>query len=161
VEDATVYMRYMQHGVYSPNEVRRKLGEPPREDDGGNVYYYPSNVGISGAESDGNMAGEPDTSPDDPARTPTDDEYPDSANVLKELRLWRKHVLRAMDGKRSYRKFQRRLLPVELYQTLDSIIDQSNAVQDADFEFIKNLFAAAEEVVRRGYQSGGEALAVS
>ncbi|WP_417816592.1 phage portal protein [Tritonibacter scottomollicae] len=53
------YVKAMQWGVYSPNEVRKLEDENPR--DGGDVYYDPPNM-AGGEKGDGN---EPENTPED------------------------------------------------------------------------------------------------
>lgn len=53
------YVKAMQWGVYSPNEVRKLEDENPR--DGGDVYYDPPNM-AGGEKGDGN---EPENAPED------------------------------------------------------------------------------------------------
>lgn len=46
------YVRAMQYGVYSPDEVRRFEDENPRPDGGGGVYYEPPNTAGGGRQGE-------------------------------------------------------------------------------------------------------------
>ena len=157
LEDATIRMRYMQYGVYSPNDIREQMGEEPRP--GGDIYYRPANTivdgeGDPGANDDGNGPDDTGTGPSssDPERVPTDETHPEHAvlknrDIVRELKAWRKHVLRAMDGKIRPRPFVRKNIPEHLY---DVISEQLEKLPEDDFEGVKALFSAAEEAVTRG-----------
>lgn len=101
VEQATVDMRYIQHGVLSPNEVRRDLGR--REREGGNVYV---DITDDPGDLEQNTQGSPpegrEARPDAPSETGepseesgrNDPERGDRGLSLKlELETWRRFVM--------------------------------------------------------------------
>ncbi len=92
VERATVHMRYIQFGVFSPNEAREDLGKDARKD--GDDYVTPSGMGDEepqgsppeGREDDPDApseTGEPTNDDQDPPRGDQHDD--ESARALAEL----------------------------------------------------------------------------
>lgn len=169
LEKATIKMRELQWGLSTPNEQRIKEGKDPLP--GGDVRFFPINMAwvdeegqitmMTGnsqyaPEDDGSDEGESDPNSDD-VRPPRDDENPDSTNVLKEVRQWRKCHLRAMDGKREEKDFQCNYISPQIVKMIKS---QLSACKN-DFEITKKIFDSLEELVLDEQQQQTKALALS
>lgn len=108
VERATVNMRYVQNGIFSPNEVRGDLGKGPRPDGGGDVFFDPS-----GKENQGSPPEGREDRPDKPSETgePTlDDQDPPRGDrrslIIDELSSLQRFVSKRWDSrKESYVDF--------------------------------------------------------
>jgi hypothetical protein len=87
VERATVHMRYVQYGIFNPNEIREELGHEPRE--GGEEYAEPPGMGQEeqGSPPEGredeedspSETGEPTNDDQDPPRGDQHDDETDRA----------------------------------------------------------------------------------
>jgi hypothetical protein len=132
VEDASIELRRIQWGQWSPNEARASRGELPREN--GDYYLVPKNMDMIGPDGKpGRPADEPvdddsgemEPSEEDPVPDTMPPEKPDSeSSLLDELRKWRKFELRVATGKRYKREFESDVIPAELYDFLrESIKD--------------------------------------
>lgn len=173
MEQAAIDMRYMQWGVFSPNEIRVERGYDPRE--GGNIYYVPLNMAQIESDgtyrepagrNDGENVNDDDTGDDgssggdgsssDDTRPPRDDENPDSTKLIKELKNWRKYHLRAMDGKKPYRTFRCEYLSDELSKHIQECLDMAGN----DFDKVKTIFDVTEEIIHERFAEA-KALAVS
>lgn len=123
VEDASIELRRIQWGQWSPNEARASRGEPPRGN--GDYYLIPKNMdavmpdGKPGApdndpvdDSDGDM------SPSDEDRVPDTQppEVVESRTIKEELKKWKRFALRIVAGKRFEREFVSDVLPKELIE---------------------------------------------
>jgi len=53
IEKATYYSKLLDRGVYSPNDVRGKLGEEPRTDPEGDIYYVMKSMVDQGGRPEG------------------------------------------------------------------------------------------------------------
>jgi len=105
VERATVHMRYIQNGVYSPDDVRSELGDGPRGDGEGDVYVDPR-VGQS-QENQGSPPEGREDRPDKPSDTgePTiDDQDPPRGDrrylVIDELSAFQRFMINRWSSKR-------------------------------------------------------------
>ena len=171
MEQAAIDMRYMQWGVFSPNEIRVERGFDPRE--GGDIYYVPLNMAQieedgtfrkpadmddddGGGGDSGNDDDDDDTGGDD-TRPPRDDENPDSTKDLDELRTWRKYHLRMLDGKKPRREFT----CDHINQGLSDFIKKSLDKAQDDFSEVKAIFDIAEEIIRGAEYEEEQTLAVS
>jgi len=154
LEQASIDMRNLQFGIYSPNEVRAQHGDDPRK--GGDIYYVPGNS-QSRENSDGESANgratstkpsegheEPKTPP---ARPPRDDDAKIKAiDAVSDLRKWKKITLEYMDGKRSKKQFTSGKIPTEIVAAIESMLSE----HEGDFDFIKSVFDTAIEAFRGG-----------
>jgi hypothetical protein len=150
LEQASIDMRYLQFGVFSPDEIREQHGILPRKDGNGGDYYIPGTTTgdvtspKSGQQGKQEIEGEenPDTATDPmPVERPPRDEasISNSSLSIRELKNWRKIVLEHMDGKRTNKSFSPEHISVELARSINELIEQS----DGDFEVIKKVFSAA------------------
>lgn len=105
VERATVHMRYIQTGVYSPNDVRSELGHGPRDDDMGDVYVDPR--ARNSQENQGSPPEGREDRPDKPSDTgePTiDDQDPPRGDrrylVIDELSAFQRYRLNRWNSSR-------------------------------------------------------------
>jgi len=137
VERATVNMRYIQNGVYSPDDVRSKIGEGPRPDGMGNVYVDPRS-GSSYEEEQGSPPEGREDRPDKPSETgePTlDDQDPprgDRRNlIINELSsLQRFIVKRWPTRKESLVDFFWNIDDVTVINTVKQIMSQTDTKED-------------------------------
>lgn len=155
LERATIEMRELQWGTSTPNEMRVARGKDPLP--GGDVRFFPINMAM--VDEDGNVQvvtgdsrnSQEDTDGDsdgnnpnaDDVRAPRDDENPDSTNVLKEIRQWRKCHLRAMDGKREMKDFECKYIPPQI----EKMVKRQLKGCGEDFAMVKNIFDSLEELV--------------
>lgn len=155
IEDATIYTRYLNSGIMNFNEVRAKLGLPPRKD--GDEFVLASNLMTPGEQTSPEALSDRDTqnrSPDggsprqaDPVRPATSDR-PDLSNdnrdkMITELRTWKKFAQKISKGKRGYREFVPEVIDKEIADQinnyiLDNIEDDEN-ISNFFNEIIVNL----------------------
>ena len=171
MEQAAIDMRYMQWGVFSPNEIRIERGFDPRE--GGDIYYVPLNMaqieddgtlrkpsemgdGDKPGDEGGNDDEDDDTGGDD-TRPPRDDENPDSTKMVGELRTWRKYHLRMLDGKKPHREVACKYINPGLVNYIRDSLKKSQS----NFDEVKAIFDIAEEIIRGTESKEEQALAVS
>ena len=153
VEQATVDMRYIQNGVFSPNETRRNLGKPPRPD--GDVY-----VDITGGEGDEleqNTQGSPpegrEQRPDAPAETgepseesgQNDPERGDRSLMLAEIKRWKKFTMNRIKNGKNYRKFSSDFLSADVVDGLNEHIESNYSNEDAIISFFESLTNIIQE----------------
>jgi hypothetical protein len=162
LEQASIDMRYMQWGVYSPNEIREQRGEDKRED--GDFYYVPLNMARSDREeemqqdqqtrpnSDNNENSDdpmPNDTSGEPVRVPRDDETgsPGEASkaAIAELKKWRKKYLEFLDKKRTDGDFSCLVVEKEVEATVKSLLAEAGN----DFNLVKNIFEGAVLVYGR------------
>lgn len=140
VERATVHMRYSKMGVYSPNDIREKLDEPPRPDELGDMYAdekedfeieEPQGSPPEGREDDpgapGNT-GEPTLDDQDPPRGDNHDDIPDRGLIVNELRQWRRFHVKRLKNHKPIREFVSDHIPANLGQIVS---DQLAGINDA------------------------------
>lgn len=122
IERASVDMRDVQWGLYSPNEVRERRGDKPRE--GGDYYLVPLNMAIQGeqggppepvSDTDGDMP----PSEDQPVGGQEPPERP-RETVLAELRAWRNFAVNVAKGKRRPRHFVIKFIGPEMENLIRS-----------------------------------------
>jgi len=149
VEQASIDMRMLQWGIYSPNEIRKHRGEDPRTD--GDYYYAPMNmvqmtdgemVSPTGDKTENDNPGqtEPDeTEPSEPERVPRDEDTSVSNMAISDLRLWRRLHLQYLDGKREKKEFKSDYIDQEVLQEVQrQLIDVGK-----DFQEVKGIFDRA------------------
>jgi hypothetical protein len=154
LEQASIDMRYLQFGVFSPNEIRAQHGVAPRKD--GDEYYIPGTTTgdvtrpKSGQQGKQEIEGEenPDTSTNPlPVERPPRDEASISnsadndkrALIIKEIKNWRKITLEGMDGKRPHKKFIPESIPSHVALNINELLESSYG----DFDDVKKIFNAA------------------
>ena len=150
VERATVHMRYIQSGVYSPDDVRGKTGDGPRPDGMGHVYVDPraATTGGSGEEQGSPPEGREDR-PDKPSNTgePTlDDQDPPRGDrrslIIDELSSFQRFMSKRWDSKRE--SF------VDFYWNVEGADDIKKMVQSiVSNTETKEEFISALEKLRR------------
>lgn len=151
LERTTMNMRDAQLGFYTINEIRERNGDKPRE--GGDFVYIPKNMALmyeDGTYFDPSNSNIGDDLPDDEAgddtpnaddvRAPRDEENPDTMNALKELRLWRKYHLKALDGKKPMKDFITNSIPPSMSSAIK--VDLSQAGEN--FDLVKMIFDRVE-----------------
>jgi len=133
-------MRYLQNGVYNPNEIRGQHGK--KRKDGGDDYYDPPNMNTGKSDnSDGDSGSDNTNSRNDqkPLRPPRDEESPKGLDEsVAELKSWRKHYLRAMDGKREQREFVVKSIPVNMSDVIKGLLEECEGFDD-----VKKVFDSA------------------
>jgi len=144
LEQATIDMRYIQNAVYSPNEIRKQRGDDPR--DGGDIYFEPPNM--SGGNNEGESSDDGSSRNNEkPERPPRDEEAPTSEReVLAELKAWRKHVLRSLDGKRKAKEFVVSSIPSGMALGIQDLLGGCK-----DFDDVKKVFSSAASAVEESY----------
>jgi hypothetical protein len=144
VEDASIELRRIQWGQWSPNDARLSRGELPRE--GGDYYLVPKNMDVVGPDG---VPGRPDNeevdddqgdmapAEEDPVPDTQPPEKPDSIiDAVDELRKWRKFELRVARGQRNKRDFVAENLPEPLYIfVLEALKDCKGNVRAIKFLF--------------------------
>jgi len=152
VEDASIELRRIQWGQWSPNEARASRGEMPREN--GDYYLLPKNMDMVGPDGkpgrpenepvdddEGNM--EPGEEDQVPATMPPEQPDMEESSIAEELRKWRKFAIRIANGKRFRRQFVPVSLPEEisLYVsgTLDSIGNEPEIIAKFFDEFLEEV----------------------
>ena len=151
VDDASIELRRIQWGQWSPNEARASRGEPPR--DGGDYYLVPKNMDMVGPDGkpgrpendpvDENE-GTPDPSEEDtvPPTQPPEKPDTDENAIAEELRKWRKFELRVLSGKRYKREFVADVIPEELYDFISDLIEDVGDDTDSLSEIFDDAIAA-------------------
>lgn len=151
VERATVHMRYVQNGVYSPNDVREQLGMEPRE--GGDVYVDPtkqSKKNNQGSPPEGREerpdapgeVGEPTIDDQDP---PRGDQHDDESKMVPYISRDKELVGALRDWKRFAVSRMKRKMPVRAYshpaisEDLTNLI-QSNLAVAKSIEDVRTIF---------------------
>lgn len=149
LEDASISMRRVQWGEWSPNESRTARGELPRED--GDYYLVPKNMGLmwpgEGRPAD-DPVGEDDGDLEPEEESPVPDSIPPEKveNMLAELRQWKTFELRVALGKRNKRPFVVEALGSELGDFITSLLDGSGRTE----EEVRDIFGSIEEAVILG-----------
>jgi len=132
IEDASIELRRIQWGQWSPNEARASRGEAPRE--GGDYYLVPQNMDVM---KDGEL-GRPENEPvDDDAGSmePSDeDKVPgtqppiqpdmDENSLADELRKWKRFAVRVAGGRRFKRDFVAEIIPLQLVQYIVGVLGE-------------------------------------
>jgi len=142
VERATVHMRYIQSGVYSPDDVRAEIGNGPRPDGGGDVYVDPREANSS-ANNQGSPPEGREDRPDKPSDTgePTlDDQDPPRGDrrslIIDELSSLQRFVTKRWDiRKESYIDFFWNTDDVSVVNKAKEILSQSETRE----EYITNM----------------------
>ena len=152
VEDASIELRRIQWGQWSPNEARASRGEAPR--DGGDYYLVPKNMDVVGPDG---KPGRPENQPVDdnegdmlpseedpvPPTQPPEPVGTDESSMLDPLRKWRRFELRVATGKRFKREFAAPLVPGDLRNFInDSLLD----IED-DPDAVAQLFDDVIDIV--------------
>lgn len=146
LEAATINTRYIQNGVYTPNEVREILGYTPRDDEGGMAYYRPSNTEFSDGSRETEVEGGsmrqfenervPTVNRPEITERNNDEKGFDIDEILDELRTWKTFALRVAKGKRSDRVFACQVVPKEISRVIQDALDEVST----DEEAVKSLF---------------------
>jgi hypothetical protein len=157
VERATVHMRYIQNGVYTPNDARHDLGKPNRTDSLGDAYRDHTSMSIKDNPQGSPPEGRP-TNPDDPAQVGEpndtdvdpergdqhDDTTRDIGGILHDLKIWRRVVQKRLRKGRTLRPFESNLIPNGLnyiiQQHLNGVsnVEQALGVFDEVIEEVSN-----------------------
>jgi len=151
VEDASIELRRIQWGQWSPNEARRNRGEVPR--DGGDYYLIPANMNVV----------DPDAKPGPPDNDPVDDNQgdlepseedpvPDTqppertesfSNAIEELKKWQRFAVRVAQGKRYGREFIAEFLPdavtEKIREYINSLGNDAEGIHEMFEMFIDEL----------------------
>jgi len=135
LEDASIELRRIQWGQWSPNEARASRGELPR--DGGDYYLVPKNMDM--VMEDG-KPGRPDNEPVDDDQGDMEpreeDTVPDTMppekvdQMVAELKAWRRFSLRVSKGQRYKREFVAKVIPYGLYKFVHGVLDEIDDDQD-------------------------------
>ena len=154
VDDASIELRRIQWGQWSPNEARASRGESPR--DGGDYYLVPKNMDMVG----------PDGKPGRPLNEPIDDDegslppseedtVPETEPPVKpeseqsaiagELRKWRRFELRVLTGKRHRRDFVPTEIPDGMYDYMLELIEDANEDPDTVACIFDDAIAVVED----------------
>jgi len=155
VEDASIELRRIQWGQWSPNEARASRGEPPRE--GGDYYMFPRNMEMVGPDGkpgrpdndpvdndEGDMLpGEEDTVPGTEPPVVVDDDG--QKMLVDDLRKWKRFAMRVVTGKRYEREFQSEVIPRPLYDFIKDIIDDTGDDPEAISELFDEVLGLVEE----------------
>lgn len=147
VEDASIELRRIQWGQWSPNEARASRGEAPRED--GDYYLQPLNMIVQGdgtpgpPDDDAVDDDQGDMKPGDEDSVPGTDQPVIVEGLVDELRKWRKFELRVAKGDRYKRAFVTENVPGDLYD----FIRQQVVTADGDVTAIRLVFDDAIEMV--------------
>jgi len=153
VEDASIELRRIQWGQWSPNEARASRGETPRE--GGDYYLVPANMNM--VSPDG-KPGRPENQPvdDNSGDMPPSEEDPvpptmppepvgvEESAIIDTLRKWRRFAIRVASGKRFNRDFvPPEEFPAMLSDYISSTLDEIGHERDIVSEFFDNLIEVA------------------
>jgi hypothetical protein len=149
VERATVDMRYIQTGVDSPNDVRVRRGDEPRE--GGDEYVDPT--GSSGGENQGSPPEGREDRPDRPGETgeptiddqdpPRGDQHDDETRIISRdreraahgLRSWKKFVVGRMKRNMVVREYLHEDIPPEVSNLVNEYIEGVEDVEEIKIVF--------------------------
>jgi len=148
VEDASIELRRIQWGQWSPNEARASRGEAPRE--GGDYYLVPANMNVDGKPGrpenqpvDDNQ-GDMEPSEEDPVPPTQPPEQPvvEENAIVDELRKWRRFAMRVAGGKRFRRDFvPSEYMPESLAEFVFDALDDIGDNIDTVAEFFDDLIA--------------------
>ena len=144
IEDASIEMRRIQWGTSSPNEVRARRGEAPRE--GGDYFLVPLNMQLideRGRPVDPVDDNAGDMKPGEENPVPGSEDPVRVEEVIGELRAWRKFATRVASGKRFERDFNCDHIPLGLSNYIDGLIDSAGD----DIDVIRSIFDDAIDVV--------------
>lgn len=157
VEQATVHMRYIQSGVFSPNIVLEELGKEPRE--GGDVYVDPSAKYSPSDEDDDNPQGSPpegrEDEPDAPSEVgePTlDDQDPprgdnhDEEAMLDAFRQWRSFAVGRAKKGRNIRLFYSEHIPDDIASAVQKSIEECEGNVNEIRALFDEILSYGEEV---------------
>jgi HK97 family phage portal protein len=152
VERATVHMRYIQTGTYSPNDAREEIGKLPRE--GGDVYVDPTAAKGGGNTAQQNPQGSPPegrpNDPGAPANTgeptadnqdpPRGDQHNDSYDdalddLLSGLSNWQAYAIGRIKKGMKLRQFETYDIPLEIADEIQSELEMAEDVED-----VKRIF---------------------
>jgi len=155
IEDASIELRRIQWGQWSPNEARASRGEAPR--DNGDYYLIPKNMDMVGPDG---KPGRPENEPindDEGDMAPSDEDkvpgtqppvQPDveESVLVDEIRKWRKFALRVAGGKRFKRDFVPSAIDESLSGYIFNVLDElGDSVEDIA-EFFDWLIEEVENV---------------
>ena len=130
IEDASIELRRIQWGQWSPNEARASRGEAPRDD--GDYYLVPQNMNVMVDGKPGRPENEPvdddagNMEPSDEDRVP-DTQPPVQPDMEEnaidaELRVWRRFAIRVAGGRRFKRDFIPEVIPVQLGEYIVDVL---------------------------------------
>lgn len=154
VERATVHMRYVQTGVYCPNDVREQLGMEPRE--GGDKFAEPGRPGATPANNQGSPPEGREEEPDAPENTgePTlDDQDPprgdqhdddkalfisrdiDPVELVSALRDWKRYAVSRVKREMPLRPFSHIAIPDDFSEAIQAYLIQAKSIEDVRMIF--------------------------
>jgi len=148
VEDASIELRRIQWGQWSPNDARNSRGEADRE--GGDYHLIPSNMAVQEDMTPGRPEDEPI---DDDEGTPSpgeEDEVPGTMppekteSITRELKAWRRFALRVAKGRRYRRGFMPDHIPIGMYKFVQGVLDQVGDDSDAINDLFDDVLYALE-----------------
>lgn len=159
LEDASIYTRYINYSVMSPNEARSKLGLPKRNDEYGDMFYQPSNIAQVGigdvvssqenqtredqSQQQGGREHDAEDIPSNDKPTVADEESNKMLEgVLDELRKWKRFAIRVAENKRDERPFNAEFIPMSTAETIQSLIEGKD--KDTIKEIFDNLISVGE-----------------
>lgn len=138
LQDASIEMRRIQWGQWSPNDARLARGEPPRE--GGDYYLIPLNMAIQGEQGgaeDPVDAASAEPKPEDEEPVP-DSEPPE--RVEDAISTFRRYLMTDVERqRRRNRKFQSDVLPQDVIDAADVWLTAHGLTAEAVDEFIRAL----------------------
>lgn len=170
VERATVHMRYIQTGVYSPNDVRDQLGMEPRE--GGDVYAQPGRPGTTQPKEDEeeNEPGSPpegreeeSDSPENIGEPTLDDQDPPRGDqksidsfilrdtnkdeLLMALREWKRYAVSRIKRSMKLRPYVHTSIPIELGDLIQTYLDEVKSIEEVRsiFSLVIRMVESADE----------------
>lgn len=155
IEQASIDMRNLQFGVFSPNEIRKQHGFDPRP--GGDIYYTPGNMSNNNQNAQGEPANDRESStkvrdnnPEPktpPERTPRSDDVQISNSVdgiIADLRRWKKIKLEELDRKRTPKVFNSTEIPDKLLKDIRLLLED----ESCGFDETKIIFDTAIQECR-------------
>ena len=133
IEDASIELRRIQWGQWSPNEARASRGEAPREY--GDYYLIPKNMDMIGEDGKpGRPENEPVDNDEGDMKPSEEDPIPDTqppeqpqvneSALVSELRKWRKFAIRVASGRRFRRAFVPSIVPEPLSDYIFDVLEQ-------------------------------------
>jgi len=141
IEDASIELRRIQWGQWSPNEARASRGESPR--DGGDYYLIPSNMVATGKDAPGRPTNDPvdddsgDMEPieEDPVPGTEPPERPNGGKLLSpmalvELKNWKRFEQRVVSGTRDKRDFVTEYIPEVIADMVRELLDAAVTQED-------------------------------
>lgn len=157
VEDASIELRRIQWGQWSPNEARASRGELPREN--GDYYLVPANMNISDGKPGrpenqpvDDDAGDMQPGEEDPVPSTQPPEQPDveESAMGDEIRTWRKFALRVARGKRYKRAFVPEYIPVDLAEYISHSLKEIGDDPDEIGNMFEEILDIYDNFGKRG-----------